>query len=598
MTFIVPGDRRFVIIPKHSDLPLGPLHHRKEKGTVIQQQGAYKNNPAQQVELRQTGTGEHFVYLPYDGLFWAIAGESRNAGAELIQWLMQDQDGGARNQRFRFLYAGAGYYYLRSVHSGLVLEVPGATRGQDTIKQGPLVPAANRNHQLFRVVPASPEYMANDVRSFQKYSDMMRDVLLGVTGLIPEVGGGIKAVLGVIWPDNHDQDFWNQMTQYVEQRVKALLREENMHTLRAHLHRIRKQTKEFLETTQLPSKSQKLTTAISDAASEEYDFLRDHEGATVLPLLAAWGTLTLALRAEKVKGYAALYPELSAAGKEAGRKEELVFLQQDIDAYVEGVKRAQERAMLWRLGHIRQDSHAYTRDTDVGSSTVTEFFRNDWVTDNYDGWRVERTKYSTSQGQASGDPNSEANITSARLAREARVRAQFNAELDAMLAPAYLWPYLNTDKTERPTDQQVPTAVGPFGGRAGGQTFAKGTGGLKKIVICSGVGHHPYVCGLKLAYADGVEHTYGTAGSHHVALDLAAGEYITNVRGYEWDLIVALLVETNHGRLIEGGQMGSGTYFEGGLDDTLEAKLVGIAGSYENDRLNTLTFHWEYSLKK
>lgn len=598
MSFIVPADRRFVIIPKHSNLPLAPLHHHRHAGEVIQQQEPYQNNPAQQFQLQKNGTGEYHVYLPYDNLYWAVAGVSADAGAALIQWHMQDRDGQtSANQRFRFLYAGNGYYYLRPVHAGgKVLEVPGATHGQDTIKQGALAAVTARDHQLFRVVPASPDYVANEAHSFQQYSDLMRDAALGVIGAIPKAGGVVKGVLGVLWPDGHDKDFWQQMTLYVEQRVKELLQAENLKNLRSDLQGARQNAQEYSTTVSVTNRLGKLIAAIAAATQREDTFLRDQEGAGVLPLLAAWGTLVLTLRAEMVKEYDALHPNETAAEKQAGKADELTYLQSAIARYGAAVQRSREKVLATRLARIKQEFKADRDYIDPGNGRMFIVdWRNDWVTDSYDGWRMER-RYRHPNSDP-GDPASEANITYARQAREAQVRAQFEAELDALLAPAYLWPYIDPTKAEKPSAQKITAAVGTFGGRPGGTTFSMGTGGLKKIVVCYGAGH-PFVCGLKLTYANGAEQTYGKAGSGQATLELAEGEYVTNVRGYEWDLIEGLMLETNHGRLVEGGRLGHHSFFEAGLDDAVNARLVGISGTHTDDFFNTLTFHWEYTLQK
>ncbi|MET4107164.1 RICIN domain-containing protein [Hymenobacter sp. UYP22] len=597
MPLTVPTDRSFIIIPKHSTLPLAPTHHRKEKGNTIQQQEAYVNNPAQQFQLKKNGTGEYLVYLPYSGLYWATAGgPTSGEGAALIQWLNQD----TTNQRFRFLHAGNGYYYLRPVHAGgLVLEVPGAGHGQETLKLGKLAPASNRDHQLFRIVPASLEYMSDQSLTFRKYSDMMRDVLLGLTGLIPTVGGGAKAALGVVWPDGHDQDFWNQMTQYVEQRVKALLQADNLKRLHGHLNGLRKKTKEFMNTTQPDDKVSKLIAAISEATGDEDDFLRDYEGVTVLSMLPTWGTLVMVLRAEMVQGYAQLHPNKPLAEQQNGQREELGFLQEAIRDYSAGVERARERAMAWRLGHIQQGAKEYTKDYDFDRYSLTEFHREDWVVDQFDGWRMDRSKTEYSNRKpTTGDPNSHANITYAKQAREAQVRAKFGAELDTILAPSYLWPYLDYTKTTKPTDHRIQVAVGTFGGRPGGTPFHVSADNLIKITICSNASH-PYLCGLNLTFAgSGTTALYGVMGGRQNSINLQAGEYITNVRGYEWDVVESLMLETNYGQLVEGGLFGNHSYFEGGPDDAVNAKLMSISGTYQGDIINTLTFHWEYTLSK
>lgn len=597
MSFIVPGDRSFVIIPKHSNLPLAPTHHQKQPGNTIQQQEPYKNNPAQQFQLRKKGTGEYHVFLPYDNLYWAIAGVSPEAGASLIQWHMQDSgDQVSTNQRFRFMYAGDGYYYLRPVHArGRVLEVPGATHGQDVIKQGDLAPVTARDHQLFRVVPASADYLANEAQSFHQYNDLLRKAVLGaVGGLIPK-GGFISGVLGVLWPDGHDQDFWNQMTQYVEQRIKERLKEQRIADLNDNLTGARQNAQEYAGTRH-SNKLGKLIGAISAATQKENTFLRAQDGIDVLSLLASWGTLVLSLRTEMVNQYDALHKnETDAEVRREGKEDELTQLKDAIKRYGEAVQRSRDGAMEWRLSKIKQEGSSGTRVKQLDRTRISIEWRQDSVTDHYDGWRMERNW--DNEKRNNGDPNGRANITYAKQARIDQVRAQFGAELDAILGPAYLWPYLDYTKPGQPTDQQVAVNVGTFGGRPGGTAFGMEAGGLKKVVICWADGH-PFVCGLKLTYADNVERTYGVMGSHQATLELAAGEYIVNARGYEWDLVEGLILETNHGRLCEGGRMGQKAFFEAGLDDAVNARLVGISGSYLNNFFNTLTFHWEYTLKK
>ncbi|MBD2715484.1 RICIN domain-containing protein [Microvirga sp. STR05] len=595
MTLIVPNDRPFVIIPKHSNLPLAPTHHRKEQGTAIQQQEAYKNNPAQQFQLRKNGSGEHLVYLPYSNLFWATAGgPSSGEGAALIQWLDQN----TTNQRFRFLYAGNGYYYLRPVHAGgLVLEVPGATHGQDTLKLGKLAAATSRDHQLFRVVPASPFYVANEAHTFRQYSDLIRDAILGAISAIPKVGGAVKGVLGVLWPDGHDKDFWNQTTLYVEQRVRELLQAEHLKNLASDLQGARQNADEYGKTSSLVNKLSKLISAISSATQREDTFLRDQEGVGVLPMLAAWGTLVLTLRAEMVKEYDTLHPNETADEKRSGKADELTFLQSAIARYSAAVQRSREAAMAWRLGKIKQKHIEDWEIVDIGTKQFNKTAWNkDSVTDEYDGWQMYREYRQHNPNP--GDPNSHANISYAKQARQAQVQAKFGAELDAMLAQAYLWPYLDPTKTAQPSDQRIQVAVGTFGGRPGGTPFNVPVDSLMKFSICFDASHH-YVCGLNLTFAgSGTTLLRGTMGGRQNTITLQPGEYFTNVRGYEWDQIEGLVLETNYGQLVEGGQLGGHSYFEAGIDDALNAKLMSISGTYQGDVINTLTFHWEYVLSK
>jgi Ricin-type beta-trefoil lectin domain-like len=602
MALIVPGDRRFVIIPKHSNLPLAPVHHQRHAGNAIQQQEPYQNNPAQQFQLQQTGTGEYFVYLPYDNLYWAIAGISPNAGAELIQW----HDQKTPNQRFRFLYAGDGYYYLRPLHAGgKVLQVPGATHGQDTIKQGELADVKARDHQLFRVMPVSMEYQSNEPRSFQKYSDLLRDATLGLIGAIPKAGGVIKGVLGVLWPDGHDQDFWNQMTQYVDERISEALKKDRLASLRDKLDAARDEVREALETQQPNDRREALGRAISITKFSAVGIQRE-DAVTVLPLLLAWATLMLTLRAEMHNRYEELHPDEKDAGRiQTGKQDTLKKLTDDLTKFQSYVEQSRADALKKRLAHVSQGEREGRDDDYRGEMMVdTTLWRHDWVQDTYGaGWRQER-RWRGAKNAGDYDRRNKAIMDQVLTRRRAIATAQFNAELDALLAPAYLWPYLDPAKTGKAASQQVAVAVGPFGGNAGGTAFGLESGDLTEVTLCW---NNDRLCGLELTYSRWSarymrkmpqSYTYGSTGNHKAQLQLHENEYITNVRGYEWDRVQGLMLETNHGRLVESAHLGQGTYFEAGLDDAVNARLAGISGSYQDATLNTLTFHWEYTLQK
>ncbi|OON68856.1 RICIN domain-containing protein [Hymenobacter sp. CRA2] len=593
MAFKAQPQRPYVIIPKHSRRPLGPQRHDRHRGLHIQQQDAYLNHVGQQVHLDPTGNGEHWVHVVYCDKYWDIERESQAAGAKLLQW---DWGGGAPNQHFRLAYAGDGYYYLRPAHSGQTLEVAGAGRSWEDIQQNHLNPnLGQRDYQLFRIVPASPDYLPHETVPFRQYSDLLRDVVMGLTGAVPKVGGLFKGALGVFWPDGHDQDFWNQMTQYVEQRVKQLLKQEHIASLKEALEGAKDILDEVERTHQPNDRREKLHGALMAANFVKARFKREEEGISVLPLLVAWGTLLLALRLEIYINYEDLHPDEKDANRMAlGKAEALRELQGAIEEFGRAVTKARAKAVQWRLGKISRGSEE-GRESGGGRTRIVELWRRDWVTDSYDGWQQQRSWRSRSS--TTHDRSNEPIMAQVLAHRKTQVQAQFEAELDVLLAPAYLWPYVGT--ANKPSAQLKAVVVGPFA-RPDSPAFGALAGTLRSITLFTHPGNQPhgYLSGLHLTYTDGQSLRVGSCAGTQQELLLNVGEYVTNVRGHQWDVIEQLTIETNQGRVISAGQVSHPSYFEAGLDDAVNARLTGISGHQKGDFFTALSFHWEYTVVK
>lgn len=588
MSFNFERNRNYFIIPKHSDRPLGVEKHDKHRGLKIEQQDAKANNAGQQIRFADNGHGHHYLVMRNSGLHWDIKDKSVDAGGQVVQWDWSDAGGQGANQRFRLMSNGDGFHYIKSVHSGLVLEVKDGGKGTENVQQNKLKDKVDeRGHQLFRVIPASDEYLATDQKSFKEYSDLLRTATLALIGKIPEAGGAIQAVLGFLWPDKHDQDFWNQITAYVEQRMKDLLEEAKLTSMKEILEGTRDNLNEYLKTG-AANKRSKLVATITSAQQNEKPYLKAQAGVAVLPLLVAWGTLMLTARLEMVRYY-----DTKLAGNQSKNqdeiKSELQFLKEAIERYRTAAKECREKAMTWRLGFLHND----VKVTQSKWGRIEEY----WVEDRYDGWRKTASFAPASHAH---DPEAKAKIKNARDMREAQIRAKFDAELDVVMAAERLWPYFDPEKKSQAAKKKIEVVVGTFGDRPRDNKFECGSGCLTEIKLCTFSSGRPHanLCGLQLKYANGTQSSYGNNGDKQETLKLAAGEFITNVRGRQRDTVEGLIIETNQGRSIHAGQLGEhldkNHYFDAGLDDVVGARLMGISGSYSANAFHTLSFHWEY----
>ncbi|MFC0534112.1 RICIN domain-containing protein, partial [Phytohabitans kaempferiae] len=87
-----------------------------------------------------------------------------NDGAPIVQFARND----LAVQRWRFVDAGSGYYKIRSVHSGKVLEVPNATDGARLVQMAD----SGNTRQHFRLADSDAGY----VRFINRHSNKALDV--------------------------------------------------------------------------------------------------------------------------------------------------------------------------------------------------------------------------------------------------------------------------------------------------------------------------------------------------------------------------------------------------------------------------------------
>jgi|GEM_PF-3168684 len=589
MSFNYQRERGYYLIAKHSGTALAVNGNNARLGASIEHQPLGMTREGQQVKFQPAGLNEYYLLVRVSNLPVTVHNGMKEAHAPIIQW---SNDGGA-HQKWRPLHWADGYYHFISVHSGLALEIPGATAGPAQFQQNTLQPGAG--HQLFRIEPVVEGNLPSPI-NFKKYSDLLREATLGATGLIPKVGGGIKAVLGVLWPDGHDQDFWNQMTAYVDERIRTAVEKLLLDDMKLTLDGARTNINYFNRVTDMEEKAMKLTSILTDLIGKQGKYLRKQDrdqtwiSIKVLPYLVAYGTLLLCAQAERVRHHAQLFPRQG----DADRQVQIGILQEELALFEDALKEARKQALADRLSLVQKGRWSQT----VNYNTNTFYT----VTDKFDGWEVERT-YSQNRAGSYHDPQAEEHAHTMYLARVAQVTERFNSELDALLAPARAWRFLNPAVTERPGSERVTRDIGPFGGTSGlgRNAFGAHYGQLYKVAVYRADDGQPLMTGMILYYTDGTSMHLGHTTHQGEELLLAADEFINNVYGHEGDYIHGITFETNKGRRLQCFPDQGGRYsfpFVAGIDDGLPGvKLTGISGTHNGGQVafSSLTFHWEYN---
>ncbi|MCA8829706.1 RICIN domain-containing protein [Hymenobacter pini] len=587
MGFKPAPDTSYFLIAKNSNMPLGVRHNSGEVWAEIEQQTWNPDTPQPQ---------QHFRFDPAPNyLFWIKPGgrdlyleplgsrqdQGRDDGTPIAQAIW---DAGKPHQQFRLVPAGNGYYRIISQHTGKFLDVFGNTTavGARLVQHS----RTTTENQLFRLVAVPKKGLPLNTTSFQTYTNYGRMLVLGLAGIIPKVGGGLAGLIGFIWPSDNDQRFWQQMKNYVDVRVREMLQHQQLGILEGHLTGLIANLR-LANDPNLPHPNRyvhlvAITTGTTDAAWHftNQEYLESHR---ILSHLSAWGTLVLGAYAQIVRDYDLMHPNTPAEERARAKGVYKTKLQTSIREYTKTVEAARAKALKWRLEKIGTTYPYYAWDEGAG-------------------WR-KRFSEIVRRGRNRGLIYDYSHVQQAQQARLAQVAEQFNADMDAVLAPTRLWRFLDPDVTDRPTQETIWRVVGPFPCRRTDETPEQLTGTISHLSISLIDGHF---AGLAVRYTDGRRRVTGQEGGTVKNFQLQPDEYIINAYGLERNVhLVSLTFETNLGNVFSTGnptdvREPSVYYdaifeqvlleFRAGLDDALSPRLTGFSNGGGG-----LCFHWEYS---
>jgi 1-phosphatidylinositol phosphodiesterase len=139
----------YMIVNQNSGMALDLIGGDSSNGAVINQWTYDVNGPNQRWSLAPTENSDHFRLSSYvSGKCACIDQDSLSPGAQLHAW---DYTGNNPGQQFDLIDAGNGWFKIRNVKSGLVLEVSGSsTVNNGQVEQNADVGAPN---QLWRLQP-------------------------------------------------------------------------------------------------------------------------------------------------------------------------------------------------------------------------------------------------------------------------------------------------------------------------------------------------------------------------------------------------------------------------------------------------------------
>ena len=586
-------EQGYFIIAKHSGKALGVSSGNRAEG--VKQFAFDSKNKHLQFQFHG---GTHFFWMVLPPWYLCTHNSSTDDGVPIIQWEWAPNDA---NLMFQVMPAGDGYYRIKSLNSQKFWDVYGAkTEAGAGVVQHRLMASDN---QLFQIIPVPKKPLGANPKAYVAINEEMRTCLLGAMGLVPEVGGVIKGVVGLFWTEADKMgDIWNQMKSYVDERIRELLLESRLETLNDMIEGITSLLKELDETSD--TKGDRIQQVMDRIVEKEPHFFanqtkEDVSGGEVpkkpyqvLPYIVGLGCIMLPLRKLKYANYAELFghPEPTAAVKEENKG----FLNKSVDKYLAAVASSRADMKAWRMGKIQNvQSVENWRESEGASETWYKSF----VKDDYDGWYQEWNYYekSTMGGtRREGYPDHRRRADFALAERKKQIEVLFDVEIDQMVRPSRFWKYLKPGEAPYVAEKKT-RAVGAFGG-VDAQTAFAGVDNkrITKIKIHSMTGGN--LCGLEVFYDNTSDGLKGKIGNFEDILEIAADDYITSAYGFAKDIVEALYFITKEGVIKGGGTFSNRSSqhaFAAELADSVSPKLARISGAYSHD-IQQLTFYWEY----
>jgi hypothetical protein len=576
MAFKPTLNQAYYLIAKHSGKVLGFTDNSRGKSL---QQMDYDSTNKQQRFRFEPGSGFFWITTPpYKKNYLAVNNSSLEDAAVVLQW---EWEAPKHNSRFLVEPAYNGYYRIKAMHSGKFLDVFEAkkTTGAAVVQHRLM----GSDNQLFMLVPAMDEPIETVPQSFRQTTDYVREATLGLAGLIPTVGGGLKVLLGGLWaPEDQLSQLWERMKEYVDMKINAAIEKQAQEDLKDIISGKLEALKEILWPTADSTRASNFDALVQSLVTDQ-TYFKNKPKERLLYVLG-YGTLFIAMRKANAYHYQEFHGVAPAGPVFTQNKE---ALKETIKSWGEQVALKKKELLDARMALIK-DRRDYRETVSKREGTTLAYFSE--ALDTYDGWKM---TWSLNYYRESDNDYKE-HAENAVVQRRKQVKVQYETMLDEFIRISRFWKYLNPEEPA-----YVPVTVSKEVGYFGGPYHHNGFKGvekssIQKIVVHSNNGG--YVCGIEIFYtskavSDGLK---GAKGNHTEELMLREGEYITSVHGYMNRFVQGVWFTSQLGNTVGGG-VRDATYFSADLADSFNARLVNISGSINNgNTLERLSFHWEY----
>lgn len=576
MAFTPDPNGYYYLVARHSGKVLEIADASTAADAQLQQAEAVGQNH-QQFKFDAAGERLFAIRARHSGLVVDIYGASTADGVKVIQSGWHS----GSNQRFRLIEAGDGYYFIEAEHSGKCLDVRDAakTPGATVLQQANPLKGDSHNQQ-FRPVLATDEIGLALLPTFQRPLDYLRDITMGVVGLIPTAGGAIKFITASLWPDSSLQMVWDQITAYVDKLVESKISRERITALKTALEGAKLNLDEYNKLQPGPEKAGFMNAVIATLNMADRNFFRKEEPEKTVTYLITMGTLKLTLLRERAINYAAIAKQ----EKDGDADAHLLSLKTAVAEYTKAAQTFRAQLLARRLKFLS----GVTRH-EASRAMFIDYVVKD-ARDESEGraatmyvWRVFPPFDRSQQNTAAN------NLLPACTAM---VTAQYSAQLDAIFASARIWnSYIPGNAA--PASKLVRAAIGPFGGGIAPKVDLTNDQAISAVRIYA----DRRVRGVQAQSATGWGPLVGRAQGKCHELALKPNERIVSVYGQADGQLSGLCFETNFGASIRVSlPYPDSRVWSADLPPELGATLMRISASSGEEGVEGITLYWEYTV--
>jgi hypothetical protein len=430
------------------------------------------------------------------------------------------------------------------------------------------------------VMTAAVDVAAIDV------NNLVRDGVLGlISQFNPEgipIGGVLAKIIGLFWAESdNSQAVWDSIKKYAEQLVADAIDKERISQLSKELEGLSDVAASYRDTSFGTRQKGQFLSALLSLLRRGAPFFNDERSPEkMFPLLTSFGTLWIAALVEQAYLYEAIYLE-----PHTDKEQHLKELKENIAKYTRMAQTTYDKLYAWRFSLLQIKEYQWH---DVTQSQSQWYFEDKYGK----GYKAESGR-GGDWGHSFHNPGGRQYIEAIASNRVALINGDFVETLQATLAVARLWQYLDPT-APRPVQRTVVTAQGPWGGLGGGAFADRPPGDTARITKIR-VRHGSVVDGVELSYDGQSGGFHGNPRGGAVSeLDLAPDEQVVKVEGKAGLFIDALTFTTNKGRTVGGGGGGGEAFASAGHPSWKDVGLFAIGGHNDDRRLTQLTLHWKH----
>jgi hypothetical protein len=263
-------------------------------------------------------------------------------------------------------------------------------------------------------------------------NNTLKSAVGGAIGLIPEVGGILKSVVGALWPDDKPKTLqWDEIREGIKTIAQGLIDEQRSKDLHIEIQVLLELLRTYNQTSfGIDQKGQYCTTILTWFDTYKSHFLENETPWKNVQDFVQLGTLHMAFLHHQYHDWDQIFPNNKGRDTEQHRK----VLEEHCDQYVAAADKIRAKCLAWRVGLVEQTEWVHD-----GYNVVHQWAQKQYIKDKFrDPPIVHECKFHDVQVRG----RAEAESAKYYYNFMDQVDIVYREQLNSILSPVLLWPLL------------------------------------------------------------------------------------------------------------------------------------------------------------